>query len=317
MRCLLIASCVLLFAKTFANADQPNNWETISPAGEVEQVATGFAFTEGPASDGNGSLYFTDIPNAKILKLGTDGKVTTFTDDSRHANGLMFNTAGELLACEMDGQLVAWDVKTKQRRVLASEYAGVRFNAPNDLVIDSTGGIYFTDPRFRAPQPLPQTGQGVYYVSAEGKVSRLIDNLPAPNGIVLSLDEQMLYVLPTGSSSMKAYAVDAPGKLGEGREFCQVKQKPGQTDGGSDGGTLDEQGNVYLTTALGVQVNSPTGELLGIVELPQQPANVTFGGAEHKTLYATARTSLYAVEMKVRGHRFSRQPDAAEPALAE
>ena len=152
---------------TAANAAEPI--AGLGPAGDVVKVATDFGFTEGPAWDGKDALYFSDVAKATVHKLGPDGKVSAFVENSGPANGLMFNQKGELVACDMGGRLVAWNVATKEQRVLASEYEGKRFNAPNDLVIDAAGGVYFTDPPFRAPQPLPQPGQGVYYVSADGK----------------------------------------------------------------------------------------------------------------------------------------------------
>ncbi len=271
----------------------------VGPVGEVKRVSTGHEFLEGPAWDGEDRLYFTDIPAAKILCLTPDGKVETFVDDSGHANGLMFRAEGELLACEMDGQLVAWDTQKKQRRVLVNEYGGKRFNAPNDLVIDSAGGVYFTDPHYRAPKPLPQGEQGVYYLSSAGEVTSIARDLIAPNGILLSPDEKSLYVLPSESGSMRVYPVEAPGVVGEGRELCRI-----EGPGGSDGAAMDTAGNLYLTTALGIQVVSPTGELLGKIAVPEHPANCTFGGPDNKTLYITARTGLYAVETEAVGHRF-------------
>src|SRR5687767_12590214 len=150
-----------------AAADQIPN---IGPAGDVVKVATGFGFTEGPAWDGKALLYFTDIPNARIHTVNAAGDTAVFAEETGPCNGLMFNREGELVACNMGGQLVAWNVATKEKRVLAGEFEGKRFNAPNDLVIDAAGGIYFTDPMFRAPQPLPQRVQGVYYRSADGKL---------------------------------------------------------------------------------------------------------------------------------------------------
>jgi gluconolactonase len=277
----------------------------IGPAGEVVKVATGFGFTEGPAWDGKSLLYFTDIPNARIHTVDTNGKVNLFVDQSGPCNGLMFNGEGELVACNMGGQLVAWNVANKKKRVLAGEFDGQRFNAPNDLVIDAAGGVYFTDPMFRAPQPLPQSAQGVYYRSADGKVSRVVNEAPAPNGVLLSRDEKTLYVLPSMSAEMRAYPVEAPGQLGEMKVFCKVKNPPGRDNGGCDGATIDEHGNLYLTTALGVQVFSPSGEALGVIEVPEQPSNCTFGGADGKTLYVTARTSLYSFKMHVKGHQYA------------
>jgi gluconolactonase len=277
----------------------------IGPAGDVVKVATGLAFTEGPAWDGKALLYFTDIPNARIHTVNEAGEVAVFVEESGPCNGLMFGRDGGLVACNMGGQLVVWSVATKEKRVLAGEFEGKRFNAPNDLVIDAAGGIYFTDPMFRAPQPLPQGVQAVYYRSTDGKLSRVVADAPAPNGVLLSRDEKTLYVLPSMSAEMQAYPVEAPGQLGEMRVFCKVKNPPGRDNGGCDGATIDEHGNVYLTTALGVQVFSPEGEALGVIEVPEQPSNCTFGGPDGKTLYVTARTSLYSFKMLVKGHWYA------------
>jgi gluconolactonase len=304
-----LAALALIVSAIVGRATAAEPIADIGPTGDVKQVATGFGFTEGPAWDGKGLLYFTDIPNARIHKVDAAGEVTVFVEDSGPCNGLMFNAKGELYACNMGGELVAWDVATGAKRVLAGQYDGKRFNAPNDLVIDAAGGVYFTDPMFRAPQPLPQGGQGVYYLSASRELTRLIEDLPAPNGILLSIDEKTLYVLPSMSSEMMAYPVEADGKIGEGRVFCKVKNADGGDRGGCDGATIDEHGNLYLTTELGVQVFSPEGEAQGVIEFPEQPSNCTFGGADGKTLYVTARTSLYSVPMEVKGHWYAQAGD--------
>jgi gluconolactonase len=276
----------------------------IGPAGKIVKLHTGFAFTEGPAADRHGNVYFTDIPNEKILKVDADGKLSVFRDKSNHANGLMVNAQGEIVACEMDGRIVAISPDGKSVRVLTDQHAGQRYNAPNDLVIDQSGGVYFTDPAFRAPKPLPQGKTAVYYRAPDGKVTRLVDDLPNPNGVILSPDEKTLYVIPSGQAEMMAYPVAAPGKIGKGRVFCKLQQAEGKSGGGGDGLTVDAKGNLYITSALGLQVFDPTGKLLGIIKLPEQPANVTFGGKDLKTLYVTARTSLYAVPMQATGHVF-------------
>jgi gluconolactonase len=262
----------------------------IGPVGKVTKLHTDFKFTEGPAADAKGNVYFTDIPAEKIYKVDLAGKLSVFTDKSKHANGLMFNAKGELVACEMDGQLVAHNIATGKTRSIIAKHNGKRFNAPNDLVIDKAGGIYFTDPVFRAPKPLPQGKLGVYYVTATGKVSRIIDNLPNPNGVILSIDEATLYVIPSGQADMMAYPITAPGEIGKGTVFCSLKQPKGKKNTGGDGLTIDSKGNLYITSGLGLQVYNPEGKLLGIISLPETPANVTFGGADFRTLYVTART---------------------------
>jgi gluconolactonase len=204
----------------------------------------------------------------------------------------------------MSGTIVALSADGKERRVIADKYDGQRFNAPNDLVLDEHGGVYFTDPAFRAPKELPQGKTCVYYVAADGKVTRLIDDLPNPNGVILSPDEKTLYVIPTGQADMMSYPVEGPGKLGKGKVFCTLQQPDKAKNTGGDGLTVDKKGNLYITSQLGLQVFEPTGKMLGIIKFPEQPSNATFGGKDMKTLFVTARTSLYTVEMEVEGHRF-------------
>lgn len=277
----------------------------IGPVGEITRLHTECQFTEGPASDAEGNIYFTDIPANRIYKVDGANRLSVAIEPSQHANGLMVDGAGRLIACEMDGALVARDLASGTRRILTDTHGGKRYNAPNDLVIDRQGGVYFTDPRFRAPQPWPQGKEAFYYRSADSKVTQLGSDLPAPNGIILSPDEKSLYVVPSMQKEMMVYPVQTPGRIGQGRVLCALKQPPGSDRGGGDGLTIDTQGNLYITSALGIQVFSPQGSLLGIVEFPEQPANVTFGGPGHKTLYVTARTSLYSVPMEATGHVFS------------
>ena len=283
-------------------AQEESDAAAILPVGEVEEVKAGFTFTEGPAWSPHGSLFFTDIPNAKIHQLFEHrNTVGTFTSDSGHANGVLVDASGRMLVCQMDGRVVEYDTKTAQYKILADKYEGKRFNAPNDLIIDKSGGIYFTDPLFRAPQPLPQGIQAVYYIHPDGTVNRLTDNLPAPNGIGLSPDGKRLYVIPSRQAEMLVYDVKEPGEVVNGRTFCRLKQPPGKDNTGGDGMVIDVKGNLYITTNLGVEIFSPAGKHLGLVTFPQQPANVTFGGAERKTMYVTARTGLYRVEMPIAG----------------
>ena len=299
-RFLPCASLFALVACSVALADIPG----IGPTEAPKKIDGKYQFTEGPAPDTNGNLYFSDIPANKIYKIDAAGKVSVFRETSNHSNGLMVNAKGEIVACEMDGAIVALSPDGKDRRVIADRYEGKRFNAPNDLVLDKAGGVYFTDPSFRAPKPLPQGKTCVYYADAKGTVTRLIDHLPNPNGVLLSPDEKTLYVLPSGQKQMMAYPVEEPGKIGKGKVFCELEQpKPG-SNGGGDGGTVDSKGNVYITSAIGLQVFDPAGKPLGTIKFPEQPSNATFGGKDMKTLYVTARTSLYTCPMEIAGHRY-------------
>ncbi|HEX7447679.1 MAG TPA: SMP-30/gluconolactonase/LRE family protein [Pirellulales bacterium] len=303
LRLLLTATCVLGLALRAPAADEGDSIPGIGPKGKVTKVHGGFEFTEGPAADKNGVIYFSDIPASKVYRLEADDKVSVFRHPSNHTNGSMFNAEGELVSCEMDGQVVAVSADGQKVRPLAAMYEGKRFNAPNDLVVDRADGVYFTDPHFLAPEPLPQGVTAVYYVGGGGLVKRLIDDLKAPNGVILSVDEKTLYVVPSMQAEVMAYPVEAPGKLGKAKVFCRLKQPEGQQNRGGDGLTIDSKGNLYITTNLGLQVIDREGKHLGIIEVPEPPANVTFGGKDFKTLYITARTSLYRAEMEVKGHR--------------
>jgi gluconolactonase len=302
---LRLLTALGLFAATIAGAlAQDGAIKGVGPSGPAKKVHTGFKFTEGPIGDTEGNVYFTDIPNEKINKIDASGQLSVFRDKSNFANGLMLNAKGEIVACEMAGAVVALSKDGKERRLIADKHDGQRFNAPNDLVIDKAGGVYFTDPAFRAPMPLPQGKTCVYYVDAEGKVTRLIDDLPNPNGVRLSPDEKTLYVFPSGQKQMMSYPVEAPGKIGKGKVFCELEQAKSGGNSGGDGAALDVNGNLYITSGTGVQVFDPAGKMLGTIKFPEQPSNCAFGGKDMKTLFVTARTSVYSCPMEVAGHRY-------------
>ena len=308
LRCLhsrLLKGFVLFAVVSIGTAAaQEGAIKGVGPSGPIKKAHTGFKFTEGPAADTEGNVYFTDIPNEKIHKIDAQDQLSVFREKSNFANGLMVNAKGEVVACEMAGAIVALSTDGKERRVVADKHDGNRFNAPNDLVLDKSGGVYFTDPAFRAPMPLPQGKTCVYYADASGKVTRLIDDLPNPNGVLLSPDEKTLYVFPSGQKQMMSYPVEAPGKIGKGKVFCELEQAKAGGNGGGDGGTIDERGNVYITSGTGLQVFDSTGKMLGTIKFPEQPSNATFGGKDMKTLYVTARSSVYSCPMEVAGHRY-------------
>ena len=152
--------------------------------------------------------------------------------------------------------------------------------------------------------PWPQKVEAVYYRNPEGKVTRLVENLSAPNGVIMSPDEKTLYVVPSMQRQMWAYPIVSPGKIGEGKVLCELSQNAPGGNGGGDGLTIDTKGNLYITMGLGIEVISPAGKSLGIIEFPEQPANVTFGGKDRTTLYATARKGLYSTKVEATGHVF-------------
>jgi gluconolactonase len=275
----------------------------IGPVGDVVRAHTGFQFTEGPAADAEGNVYFTDVQRNRIHKVDAQGQLSTFLENSQGCNGLMFDGRGRLIACQGGaGRIIAIDIATRAIEVIADQFQGRRFDRPNDLVLDRAGGVYFTDPLFGG-QPI-QDRQSVYYVNANGQVTRVIDNLIRPNGVILSPDEQTLYLLHSQPNVM-AYPVEGPGRLGPGRVLATL-----QGNGGGDGLTIDTRGNLYLTrpNSNAVQVITPDGTSLGLIQFPEAPSNCTFGGPDLKTLYVTARTSLYTARMEATGHRFGTPP---------
>lgn len=285
--------------------------------GEIKKLHTGFRFTEGPAADAAGVLYFTDVPQNRIHRLGLDGELSTFLEDTQGCNGLMFDRRGRLIACQGGAQrVVRIDVGTKEITPLAADFEQRPFIRPNDLVVDATGGVYFTDPKF-GREPAPQAKMGVYYVPANddgsyGPAFRLLDDVAIPNGILLSPDEKTLFVLPSGQPELMAYDVEAPGKLGPGRVFCQVEATAAGFPRGGDGLTCDRQGRLYLTapSVVSLQIVSPEGQTLGRIRLPERPSNCCFGGADGRTLFVTAASSLYALPMEVEGHWPARNADS-------
>lgn len=264
----------------------------VAPGAKVKKLADGFKFTEGPASDTKGNVFFTDIPNNRIHKWSTDGVLSIHREDSGAANGLYFDRAGKLLACEGGRRRLVSIDKQGKITVLADKYNGKKFNSPNDLWIDPKGGVYFTDPRYGSKDGMEQGGEHVYYLGPVGKkLVRVIDDLVRPNGVLGTDDGKKLYVADAGDGKVYVYTIGDDGSLSEREFFAPV---------GSDGMTMDARGNVYLTRGV-VFVYSPEGAEIEKIEVPEGPANVCFGGKDKKTLFITARKGLYSVRMRVKG----------------
>lgn len=257
----------------------------------VEKPAGGFRFTEGPAADVKGNVFFTDIPNNRIHVWSVEGKLSTFMEDTGGANGLFFDDAGNLIACAGGtGKLVLIDPATKETTVLADSYEGEPFNSPNDLWVDPNGGIYFSDPRYGSRDNLPQDGEHVYYLKSDRKtVIRVIDDMVRPNGLIGTPDGRQLYVADAGAGKTYLYTIRPDGTLTDKKLFVEQ---------GSDGMTLDAEGNLYLTSDA-VTVYDPSGKRIRTIEVPQRPSNVCFGGPEHKRLFITARTGFYSYQLPV------------------
>jgi gluconolactonase len=289
----------------FPRGTQNENVSLVAPGAKVEKLAGGFKFTEGPAADAQGNIFFTDISNNRIHKWSLDGTLSTFREDSGGANGLFFDKKGNLLACEGGRRrIVSIDAKGNVT-VLADKYDNKQFNSPNDLWLDPQGGVYFTDPYYGPATDLEQKGQYVYYLSPDRKkLIKVIDDLLKPNGIIGTSDGKFLYVTDHGGDKTFIYTINPDGTLSDKKLFAAES---------SDGMTIDNIGNIYLTSMSSstlshydtgpnpVSVYNSKGEKIETILIPERPANVCFGGPDKQTLFITAQTSLYAVKMRVKG----------------
>lgn len=268
----------------------------IAPGAEVIEVQGGFGFLEGPVSDVAGNLYFTDIDNNRLHKLAPTGDLSSFHEPSNRANGLTLDLDGGLLICEQEAQRLVKMDGSGNITVVADGYQGKPFNSPNDAWVHPNGSIYMTDPRYQYPVgSLAQDGEYVYRISSDHQeVSAIITDVPKPNGVVGTEDGQTLYIASTELRKVFRYDIESDGAVSNRTEFA---------DQGSDGMTLDENGNVYLTWVGGVSIRNPAGEEIEFIETEQMPANVGFGGRDGRTLFMTSRTSLYSLRMNVEASR--------------
>ena len=272
----------------------------VAPDAQLVKLADGFTFTEGPASDRRGNVYFTDQPNDRILVWTVDGKLETFFQPSGRANGLCFGPDGRLWICaDEKNELWAMDVRTKKHTVaVKADEAGGRLNGPNDVWVAPNGAVYFTDPYYRRPYWPAGTEkrepQSVFCLSPDGKtLTRVASDLKQPNGIIGTPDGKTLYIADIGDGKTYAYDITRDGSLTNKRLFCNM---------GSDGMTIDSEGNVYLTGP-GVVVFDKTGREIARIPVPEErwTANVCFGGKDRRTLFITAGRGLYSIRMRTRG----------------
>ncbi len=268
----------------------------IAPSTQPQVLGTGYGFSEGPAADSQGNVYFSDGREDSIHFYEPGKPVAIFVDDSTDANGMMFNSQGDLYVCEGAAhRVVAFDVKSKERRILASQFGGTHFNEPNDLAVDRHNGFYFTDPNYRHRGQETVMKEDTYYCSAEGEISRVSTVCIKPNGVLLSADDKTLYLADARGQRIYRYGVVGPGKLtGETVWIDNLGANP-------DGMTLDQQGNLYVCCGVaGVKVHSADGQPIGVVELPYA-SNCCFGGSDFSILFVTSRDRFLGIQTKVRG----------------
>jgi gluconolactonase len=260
-------------------------------------ISKQFAFTEGPAVDKKGNIFFTDQPNNKIWKYDTNGKLSVFMENAGRANGTYFDRKGNLIVCA-DEHNQLWKVSADGKvKVLLKTLNGKLFNGPNDLWIDKKGGIYFTDPYYqrdywtRTKSELE--GQKVYYLSNSSLQPEIVgESLKKPNGIVGTPDGNYLYVADIGDNKIYKFNIDTDGTLDDRQVFAQQ---------GADGITLDERGNLYLA-GKGITIYNPKGQQIGHIDIPEPwSANVCFGGKNRDVLFITASKAIYTLKMNVRG----------------
>jgi gluconolactonase len=270
----------------------------VAPGAKVEKLAGGFEFTEGPTCDAEGNLFFTDQPNDRILKWSLEGRLSTFLQPAGRANGMYFDPGGNLMACA-DEKTALWSVAPDGKvTVILGEYGGKPLNGPNDVWVRPDGALYFTDPFYKRTwwtyDTMPQDGQHVYFLSADRRrLVRVADDLQQPNGIIGTPDGKTLYVADIGAGRTYRYDIAPDGTLA---------RKTLVAEHGSDGMTLDDEGNLYLTGD-GVLVFDRAGRQIAHIQVPGErwTANVSFCGTDRHTLFITASTGLYGVRMRVKG----------------
>ena len=272
--------------------------ELIATDAKLTLIDSSFTFTEGPTSDQEGNVYFTDQPNNQIWKWSTKGELELFMETAKRSNGLFFHLDGSLWSCaDEQNELIRID-QNKKIEVILEDFNGQRFNGPNDLWIDTNGGIYFTDPYYKRPwwkhTSAELNKKCVFYFEPNSRLVTVIDSsLIQPNGIVGNYKTNRLYVADINGKKIYRYSIEKNGDLLNKTVFVEHP---------SDGMTLDENGNLYITNNQGVTVFNSSGDQIENIPIPESwTANVCFGGRTNSTLFITASKSIYSLEMKVKG----------------
>ena len=286
MRMAIGCVCVMAASAAFA----------LDLTAPVEKLAGDFQFAEGPLwVAAKGELLSSDIPANRIVRLKA-GKFETFRTPSHNSNGLTFDKQGRLIAAEHGSRSVTRTEAGGSITTLADRFEGKRLNSPNDVVVKSDGAINFTDPPFGAKHGERELDfQGVFRIAPDGKTLTVaVRDFAKPNGLAFTPDEKVLYINDTERGHIRAFDVAADGSLSNGRIF--TSEAPG-----ADGMKVDTEGTAFCACKPGVMVFDKTGKHLGTFATPEQPSNCAFGGADWKTLYITARPSVYRVKLAVPG----------------
>jgi len=273
---------------------------TILESPKAERLATGFAFTEGPLWHPDGYFYFVDIRKSHLHRITPGKPAELVRDNTGEGNGTTFDLQGRLVICEGGNRRVTRWSADGHSEVLVDRYEGKRLNRPNDVVCKSDGSLWFTDPGLRVPLAERELYYaGVYRIAPDGTTALMAD-CEYPNGLAFSPDERTLYVANTRwTAYIHAFELDAGGNVLRRRIFADMSSD--EADGVPDGMKIDVDGRVYCTGPGGTWVFAPDGSRLGIIRTPEIPANVAFGGPDLKTLFLTARTSVYTLHVTTPG----------------
>jgi gluconolactonase len=273
---------------------------------EIEKLATGFLFTEGPLWHAKDKyLLFSDMPGDHMRKWSPQGGVTTVRKPCAQSNGLAWDRQGRLIVCEHATSKLTRTEADGHSTVLASHHDGKELNSPNDVVVKSDGGIYFTDPTYgRAeyygnPRPIQLDFRGVYRAEPDGgRLTLLASDFGQPNGLCFSRDEKQLFVNDTERQHVRVFDVKPDGTLANSRVWAQTT---GQGPGAPDGMKMDSEGNIYCSGPGGIHVFDPQATCLGVIIMPEYTANFCFGESDLRSLFVTASSSIYRLRVKVRG----------------
>ncbi len=281
-------------------AQSPKFWNLVDRNATLSKVGTGFGFTEGPVWDEAGFLYVSDETINKIYRLYPDGKkeeVIALGDP----DGNTFDRQHRLIDCASVLRAIIAVTPDGKYKILADHYDGKKLNSPNDVIVGPDGALYFTDPTLDlvAGEKQEILFQGVYRLDGKGNVELLTKELTQPNGLAFSPDGKRFYVDDSQQRNIRVYEVAADGKLKNGRIFGE--EPGGKEDGVPDGIKVDKNGNLFVTGPKGIWVWDASGNHIGTIAMPEQPANLTWGGKDYRTLYITATTSVYRLEMKTQG----------------
>lgn len=267
---------------------------------QLEQIATGFQFTEGPYWHPDGYLLFSDIPGNTIYQWSPESEQTkVYRRPSGHSNGITATNNGRLVLAQHDGRISLIDANGREKPLVTS-YKGSRLNSPNDVVVKSDGTIYFTDPPYGVSDELKELDvNGVYSLSGSGQALLLIDDFDRPNGLTFSPDESRLYVNDSQHTLIRVYDVNPDGSLSNGRTFAEPKDS--NAEGGTDGMKVDTNGNLYTTGPGGIWIYSPEGKVVDRISVPERATNLAFGGDQLQTLFITAPNSVYRIKLNATG----------------